>query len=806
MVLCTPHAADDISVAACEQWCEEQHARDHCRYCKCASCSFCPPPSPPSPPRPPPLPFPPGAANRLTARGTQLWDEAGRPVVLQGVNFYLEWYKDTFAAVRAGSGALDVAHLRRALPAANVVRIVGLLWKDSVKASDGLECSSDDASRGYLDPVCVRFLDALIKQATDAGLWVILAARCKYAAGWDLRTAPDVFHDEALRRRFYAMWAWVARRHRFTERIAGYEVMSEPRTKTVAQARVRDVMRGACEAVHEADPRALCVVGPRPYYKLWEMTDDVLQPPGSNTLYTFDFFVPKDFVMGDTMKERERYCNGKEGCYGNSFPASYTCSQIYDTWWRGKPGCRTADSRVKVDAEFVRRTLETYAVGFARRHEVPVHCNQWGVKAEVLAFNGRLRYAQAALDAFKALSLSSTYWIWRSYAKPGRNVAEVAAWGFELLHNDGPHEQLDVGMLGVLQAGFEAVATASAGTAAPCGLAAARVPPVYNVTPALSTLRNKAWVMHNLESSVAGRPAQLRVVFPPLPPSGVECDPFALEARVDWSVLRADAADDDPSTGNEVPAVAPPDFVPTALLLAAAEAASADSAAAGTDSAQPPDGELPEARMESASTPSLPTPLHLAPAVMMRLRPPPPSPSVAAAQPPLMQQSLRWPPAVSPPPARGLVLNLAPPAYSRPQPDVLPTDQPPVHATAERERAVLVLSLSRIQSLATVTAESVRPIDAVVAMAALLVGATCGCCFIRACSRVRRRAQPSVAVGKVLPPPLDVPSMECIEQPRRGKGRKSKGPQHATGGRGASYAQMRTEESSSEEPEEIAVV
>lgn len=108
-----------------------------------------------------------------------LLDDGGRPVVLNGVNMYMEWYKGAYAAVRAGSSALDVAHLRRAIPAANAIRFVALLWKDSVKDSDGLECSTDDASQGYLEPDCVRYIDALVQQATDAGFWIILAARAK---------------------------------------------------------------------------------------------------------------------------------------------------------------------------------------------------------------------------------------------------------------------------------------------------------------------------------------------------------------------------------------------------------------------------------------------------------------------------------------------------------------------------------------------------------------------------------------------------------------------------------------------------
>ena len=341
----------------------------------------------------------------------ELRDNSGKPVVLQGVNMYLEWYKGTYAAVRAGSSALDVAHLRRAIPASNVIRFVALLWKDSVKEQDGLECSTEDPTQGYLDPECIHFVDALIRQATEAGFWVIIAARAKYAAGWDRRQAPDVFHDENLKRKFYAMWAWVADRYKYTDRIAGYEVMSEPRTKEVPQWSVRDVLRGACDAVHAADPRSLCVVGPRPYYKLWELGDEVLQPAGSNTLYTFDFFVPKDFVMSDTAKQVERYCSYGEGCYGAVFPGTYACNKVYDTWWHGKPGCGGSGSSVMVDESWIRSTLETYAVGFARKHQVPIHCNQWGVKDEVFDGNGRLLYARAMLDTFAAYGCVCTGFI-----------------------------------------------------------------------------------------------------------------------------------------------------------------------------------------------------------------------------------------------------------------------------------------------------------------------------------------------------------------------------------------------------------
>ncbi|KAL1500339.1 hypothetical protein AB1Y20_013003 [Prymnesium parvum] len=457
----------------------------------------------------------------------KLINHAGQPVVLQGVNMYLEWYRNAYAAVRSGSSALDIPHLRRAVPAANTIRFVGLLWKDSIKSSDGLECSTDDPSTGYFDEECMRFIDSLITQATEAGLWVILTARAKYAAGWDPPEAQnDVWSDPKLKHMYYEMWRHVARRFRWTDRIAGYEIMSEPRTKTESQASVRDFIRGACEVVHSEDPGALCVVGPRPYYKLWELTEDVLQPTGSNTLYTFDFFVPKTFVMSDTDKESKRDCAQGENCEGAMFPALYPCREVYETWWHGKPGCQDGDSMVDVNARWIKEILQKYAFDFGRKHGVPVYCNQWGVKDEVLEANGRLRYAEAVLDAFTDLGIASTYWIWRSYTKGGRDVHEPV-WGFELAHNDGPHEALDGAMLTTLQAGFLRTGRKYPASLDPCGAQLASVNASFAVTPLNASILAK-------RISLA-QPTSLRFAPTPLPHSGVQdAYPKRLHAYLVW--------------------------------------------------------------------------------------------------------------------------------------------------------------------------------------------------------------------------------------------------------------------------------
>ena len=94
------------------------------------------------------------------------------------------------------------------------------------------------------------------------------------------------------------------------------------------------------------------------------------------------------------------------------------------------------------------------------RLRAPVLCNQWGVKDEVGHAQGRLDYAAALLSAFKAHNISATYWIWRSYAKGGRDV-QKDEWGYELVHNPGHDDQghllpeyIEPAMTSVLQQGF----------------------------------------------------------------------------------------------------------------------------------------------------------------------------------------------------------------------------------------------------------------------------------------------------------------------------------------------------------------
>ena len=79
--------------------------------------------------------------------------------------------------------------------------------------------------------------------------------------------------------------------------LAGLEPMSEPRNKHIPQEAVRTFYEGVCAAVASVDARMPCVVGPTPYYKVWNLNStlqlrSVGGKPMENVIYTFDFFDP----------------------------------------------------------------------------------------------------------------------------------------------------------------------------------------------------------------------------------------------------------------------------------------------------------------------------------------------------------------------------------------------------------------------------------------------------------------------------------------------------------------------------------
>jgi len=197
----------------------------------------------------------------------------------------------------------------------------------------------------------------------------------------------------------YASWPY----------IAAFEVMSEPRDKGASAAVVTDFYTKACAAAQAAAPGTPCVVGPGPYYKLWNFDDSILIKGNRNVIYTFDYFVPDDYIFGRVDKATQKPPIP-------SYPGNYSCAELVGgNPWTAKCCPHGGDAVEAFDADW---TAANFARAAALRAKaaVPVFVNQWSVvhgSAEQPAPGGRYAYMRDVARALQAADIGWAWWVWR---------------------------------------------------------------------------------------------------------------------------------------------------------------------------------------------------------------------------------------------------------------------------------------------------------------------------------------------------------------------------------------------------------
>ena len=182
-------------------------------------------------------------------------------------------------------------------PGATLARLVMVHWHDDGTTKSGRDCSSNDASTGYLTAACLAQFDDVLHWATrEAKLWAVVTMRSALAAG-DGGPNGTVFDNATLAAEAAAMWGFLAARYRDWDNICGYEVLSEPRADVAASV-VHAYHELACGAVWAADPRAACIVGPTRFYNRYHLGPEYLMEPGRPTIYAANFFEPGLWIGG----------------------------------------------------------------------------------------------------------------------------------------------------------------------------------------------------------------------------------------------------------------------------------------------------------------------------------------------------------------------------------------------------------------------------------------------------------------------------------------------------------------------------
>lgn len=348
-----------------------------------------------------------GTPLRLLIRGQDIFVPGqAAPVTLRGVDLMFK-----FGARGMDRVLPQDRELKAKLPGVNLVRLIVNHWEDDVTTKAGNDCH-DEAAPDFLRASCLAMFDEVVNWATgELQSWVILTARSALAAG-DGGVGRTIFDNSTLHGHWVAMWGALARRYARTSRIAGFEVMSEPRTNETAEA-VHAVQQAACVAIWTADAAAACVVGPARFYDRFALGSSYLIK-GGPTIYAANFFAPRSWV-------------GHGGSSLNaSYPGDFPCCDAYQKDRESRRAmcgdgvdvnCSTAPL-VRVDKQWLEGQLRA-ALTFREEHAVPLWIDQWGVRADAVGgVIAHQEYLRDILDVFAERRLHWTYWIWRRTYRP----------------------------------------------------------------------------------------------------------------------------------------------------------------------------------------------------------------------------------------------------------------------------------------------------------------------------------------------------------------------------------------------------
>ena len=344
---------------------------------------------------------------RIVGKHIYLPDQA-EPSILRGVDLMFKYGTAEMDGVTRQDRMLP-----NLIPGVSLLRLIINHWADDVTTSVGADCY-DESAEDFLRPACLAMFDEVVQWATnEAGYWVIITARSALAAG-DGGVGRTIFDNSTLRTHWMTMWGALARRYAKTERIAGFEVMSEPRTYASASV-VHEAQQLACTAVFQNNPGAACVVGPARFYDRFQLNKTYIIS-GGPTLYAANFFAPRSWVSTHIDSNNPNA----------SYPGDFACCDLYqkDREHRrsvcgGSEASACAGApRVHANRFWMEDQLRN-VLSFRDSFDVPVWIDQWGVRADAVGgAEAQDAYLSDILSIFERERLHWTYWIWRRISKP----------------------------------------------------------------------------------------------------------------------------------------------------------------------------------------------------------------------------------------------------------------------------------------------------------------------------------------------------------------------------------------------------
>jgi hypothetical protein len=312
-------------------------------------------------------PDPPTEVARLSIDGPLLKTPEGDVIELRGINW--GWWgtaqsQDALEAVEMG---------------ANVVRMP-FRWYFNGEGSDIRQTGAP----GNLKPEGLAMLDQYIDWCSEKKLWIILFGGSDKGAG---DADENYWTSPSLRGEFIETWTFLADRYKDKPYIAAYEILSEPHPKKpFTSDDLREFYEELITAIRKVDPNTPLMIGANDHYDINQL-NDVFTTIDPKIIYTFNFYLPTDYVKPEKREEA--------GLPIVSYPGDYT---DFD------------GNEVRLDEDLLNEMIQP-ALNFRDGHNVPVFVNQVGARSRC---PGHLDYMSDVGNIFHSHHIPFTYWTFRT--------------------------------------------------------------------------------------------------------------------------------------------------------------------------------------------------------------------------------------------------------------------------------------------------------------------------------------------------------------------------------------------------------
>lgn len=203
-----------------------------------------------------------GSSGRLSVRGADILDPAGKPILLRGWNWG-RWGKvePNDAAENASQGA-------------NVVRIP-LRWWGQYRNEDVDSRNDSATATAGIDPANLATLDGYVRSASKARLWIILFIDSNCGQNGtqnsdmesycdpkrEFRNGHNFWTDPAMKAKFINVWRFIANRYKDTPYLGMFEPLPEPNPPGASAADISALYAELMRNIREVAPGIPFLIG-----------------------------------------------------------------------------------------------------------------------------------------------------------------------------------------------------------------------------------------------------------------------------------------------------------------------------------------------------------------------------------------------------------------------------------------------------------------------------------------------------------------------------------------------------------------